>query len=135
MTYAQLAEHFRCSYAQARKAHKDYLEGRLSYGRTRRPKKRGRPPKTDGDATLLSQYETALAEMAASNFDPKERIVLLEKLTVIRQTIQKIELTHHLKRRDAEIIKRIIHRYEPEVSDDRVIAIYHEEVERWKASL
>ncbi len=67
-----------------------------------------------------------------SQLSPSTKIPLLEKLANIKKIIQHTTLENHLKRADAEIIARIIRRYEPEATNEDVIRIYREEYEKWQ---
>lgn len=131
LTYAELARQFGCTYDQARKAHHDYRDGGLTG--LRRPK--SKVIEMEG-SSLMEAFQTAVDRLNGdTELTGSELVVMLERLARARHTIQQMELTGHLRRTDAEIIARIIRRYEPEATDDRVIAIYREELELWKASV
>ena len=130
ITYGKLAERFNCTYNQAWQAHKDYQSGKLKEWRTKPNRRR-----SDGDTDLSYQYERGLEKLAEADLSASEHWAILDKALSIRKTMQQVELMGHLKRIDSEIIARIIRRYEPHATDDRVVAIYKEEEALCQASL
>lgn len=131
LTYGELAAQFNCTYDQARSSHHAYRDGQLSGTRTRRDK----GIEVEG-SSLLATFQTAMDKLNSDkNLSGAEMVVMLERLARARHTIQQMDLTGHLRSTDAALIARIIRRYEPDASDDEVIAVYREEVELWKASV
>jgi len=77
------------------------------------------------------QLNYCLAEMEINKkLALQSRIDLLYKTTRIRMHIQRVELESHLKRADAQLIANIIRRFEPDASDDMVVKIYNEELQK-----
>lgn len=64
-----------------------------------------------------------------------DKIQLLNKLVGTKAVAQKMSIESHIKTTDAEIIASIVRRYEPDASDERIILVYKEELEKWKQSL
>lgn len=134
-TIGEIAKRFNCTYNQARNAIKQYDAGMFN---------RDRPPKKDlsnilknntTEELLKKQYDKALAQLEVDDgIMAADRISYLDKLANINKSLQQVSLQNHLKRADAEVIARIIRRYEPEADDARIIAVYREEMERWKNS-
>ena len=135
-TIGEIAGKYKCTYAQARNALQQYKAGMLN---------RERPRKQDVSKILRDnkssdlfqkQFDLSLAMLEKDDRMPVgDRVVLLDKLAGINKTLQQISLQNHLKRTDAELIARVIRRYEPEASDETIIKIYHEELTIWKNSL
>ncbi len=131
LTYGELAKQFNCTYDQARSSHHAYRDGKLSGTRRRRDKR----SEVEG-SSLLATFQTAMDKLNSdTNLSGAEMVVMLERLARARHTIQQMDLTGHLRSTDASLIARIIRRYEPDASDDEVIAIYREEFELCKASV
>jgi hypothetical protein len=85
------------------------------------------------DELLEMQYHKSIAALESNhNLATDERIKLLESLFAMRKILQALKLENHIKRVDCCIIKLIIKKYAPEVTDDEVIKIYLEAVEKWK---
>ncbi len=137
LTYSELASMFNCTFYQARNAHQKYLTGALN-----RSKPRIRPAKIEhirieftADELLERQYHIAIASLEAEkNLLLEERVKMLNILFDNRKILQQVKLESHIKRADSAIIASIIRRFEPEASDERIITIYREELEKWKIS-
>lgn len=137
-TIPEIAQQFKVSYGQVKGAIDRYnkgLLGRSTQGNYQK-KKILEILKTQNDETVFKeQYNMALAQLSDEKIATSgERIKLLDQLVGIRKVLQQIELEGHIKRADAGIIKAIIRRYEPNASDDDIIKIYREELEKWKIS-
>lgn len=59
------------------------------------------------------------------------RVDMLYKIMRIRMFLQSVELESHIKRVDADIIGRIVRRFQPEATNDDIIKIYQEEYVKW----
>lgn len=136
ITYKQLAEKFGCSFHQARGAVKAFESGDLEYQKKRPPKKMQAvytvESKNDADRIdrLESITDNFLTYLEQAELQPDEKLQHINKLTQTLQTLQKMQLQAHLKEVDANIITRIIRRYEPNITNDEIIKIYHEEREQ-----
>lgn len=128
LTYRELAEQFGVSYDQARDACRKYDAGEL--GGRRKP----RQAKVEPGTELRDLFQRAVDHANAETLNAMELVSAVERLARSRHTIQQLELTGHMRATDAAIIAGIIRRYEPSADDDRVIQIYREECEKWKAS-
>lgn len=134
-SYHEIADNFNITYNQARSACVDYRAGKLH--RTKpRPKPKAIDEITDtfsADELLERQYHKAVAALESEkNLTVDERIKLLESLFQMRKILQNLRLESFIKRADAGVIKVIIKRFLPDATDDDVIKIYLEAVERWK---
>jgi replication initiation and membrane attachment protein DnaB len=133
-----IADKYQVSYEQARNAIKRSKEGRLGKIQTRSKKIKTDKIKAanpEPDSLLEMQYHQAVAQLEADQDMPADqRIALLDKLFSARKILQQVRLESHIKKTDAAIIAGIIRRYEPDASDERVITIYREELERWRSS-
>lgn len=135
-TVGEIAKRYKCTYNQARNAIEQYKAGKLNRERPKKPDVSKILESSNPDELFGKQYSLALAQLENDKGMPVgERIMMLDKLSGINKTLQQISLQNHLKRADAEFIARIIRRYEPEASDDRIVKIYHEELALWKNSL
>lgn len=134
-TFYEIAEEFNCTYDQARQAWRDYIDGKLTRRKPTRKKINVEDimTKDNADEILERQYHRAVAELEATNsISVEERVGLLEDLFSMRKILQQIKLENYIKRIDAGVIRILIRRYEPEATDDDVIRIYLESVEKWK---
>jgi transposase-like protein len=134
LSAVDVAEVFNVSEHQVRYACKQYDQGQLGTRprgvSTARIKTESKKP----DHVLMEeQFSRALGEMNTDDKIPLlQRVSMLESLTKIKQTVQRMTLQGHIKRADAEIIKLVIQSFIPDVSDEQVIKIYSEAYERWK---
>lgn len=124
MTFHQLAAQFNCTYNQAWRAHKLYKEGKLS-GKQGRAKVRT----ADTDPAFTELYKRAMEGLATSDLEGAELMRELERAANTMRIHQQVDLSGHIKRKDAHIIARIIRRFYPSASDKEVIEIYYEEME------
>lgn len=124
-TIAEIAAKYDCSYDQARNAIKAGEKGSLIRSK---PKKEDLyEPADDPDGDLEKEYARAVAALSAGDIGgAAAHTALLDKLVGVRKTLQQVRLQNHLRKSDAELIAAIIRRYEPEASDEEVIAIYKE---------
>jgi len=135
-TIGEIAGKYNCTYNQARNAIDQYNDGQLNRERPKKPDVSKILASNSGEELFQKQYNLSLAWLEKDETMPAgERIMLLDKLAGINKTLQQISLQNHLKRTDAELIARIVRRYEPEASDEQIIKIYHEELALWKTSL
>jgi len=134
MSAPQIAAHFQIPVHQARYAikkfaHEANISLRSAEGRSAAA--RLLEPSTDEPDAIRKQIRLTLAELDANpKMSPASRAEILFQITRIRQHLQSTELQAHLKRADAQIIKAIIKRFKPDVTDDDVIAIYSEDIEK-----
>lgn len=136
-TIAVIAEQFNCSYNQARNAINDYKSGKLHRTKPRAKYKSIEEVKEKytPDELLELQFHKSLAHLEKdAQIATDERIKLLEMLFSMRRILQNIRLESHIKRVDAGVIKEIIRKFIPDATDESVIKIYLEAVERWKAN-
>lgn len=124
-----IAEQFNITYDQAINAIAKNKRGELKIGRVRTPKV---DYKIDPNENLLKKnYDKALASLDQStHLDVLERISAIDKLTTISKTIQSMELQNHLKRLDADVIACIVRRFKPDATNEEIIKMYHEELEK-----
>lgn len=130
-----IAELFGVTYNQARRAITQWQRGELRKTKPRTKLKKIEEIRAEltPDETLERQFHFAVAQLeSTANLAADERIRLLESLFSMRKILQNIRLESHIKRTDAGVIKEIVRKYEPNASDDDVIKIYLEAVERWK---
>ncbi len=125
MTFHQLAAQFNCTYNQAWRAHKLYKEGKLS-GKQGRAKARS---VSEIDPTFTTLYERAMKGLSESDLQGAELMRELERAASTMRIHQQVDLSGHIKRKDAHIIARIIRRFYPAASDKEIIEIYYEEME------
>lgn len=137
MSVDEIAQKYNVTANQVRYALDQDKKGLLSKARARRTTKDVEKIKQEKspDVLLESQFHHALAQMEAKSFEPEERVMMLDKLFNMSKTLQATRLVGHLKRADAEIIGRIIRRYEPEADDQRIIQVYREELEKHRAAV
>ena len=87
------------------------------------------------DEILNGQIHYAAAQLDGDEkISAIDRIQLLQKLAQTKVTAQKMTIESHLKTADAVLIASIVRRYEPDATDERIIKIYYEELEKWKSS-
>jgi len=75
--------------------------------------------------TALSE---ALTDLENSKLQVDDRITNLRNLSIIDERLHEREIESHLKRYDAQLIKALIRRFIPEVTDEDVLKIYREEL-------
>jgi hypothetical protein len=137
-TFREAADKFGVTYDQARTAVQMYNDGLLTQRMPRRVQRAAVKIANDKtfDEILTDEFRTCVAAMQADNNMPVEtRVALLDRVTEIRRRVRAMNLEAHLKRGDADIIAAIVRRFEPDADDERVIAIYREEVELLKGAL
>lgn len=87
----------------------------------------------DETEAMKSQQKLILATLENDkNIPVQTRTQLLYTLTRIRMYLQRVELSAHLKKSDADIIGAIVRRFKPDVTNDEIVKIYYEELEKWK---
>lgn len=134
-TYYEISDTYSCTYEQARSACVAYKKGELT-----RVKSRAKTADVDeilenqtADDLLEKQYHTAVAQLQAeTKLSVEDRVKLLSSLFSMRKILQQLRLESFIKRADAGVIKIIIKKFLPDCTDDDVIKIYLEAVERWK---
>lgn len=131
-TYGEVAAEFGVTYDQARTAHKQHTSGALRTSKSR--SKRGKVEEiittTTADELIERQHLAALAELELDKkLGVSDRIEMLDTLCRIAKSSRTMRLEAHLKRLDAGVIARIVRRYEPDATDERVIEVYREETE------
>jgi hypothetical protein len=134
----EIAQKYNCTANQVRYALDQDKRGELrrSPGRTKYKDVEKVKSEKTADELLESQFQHAIAQLEADGkLAADMRIALLEKLFNMMKTLQATKLVGHLKRADALIIARIVKRYEPEATDQRVIEIYREELEKHRAAI
>lgn len=133
----EIAEKFKCTQQQVY----NYLrQGKKGLLKRVNERLKSKPLKDilsiqEPDSLLENQYKFAVAQLE-TNFElgAETRIALLDKLLTARKTLQQVKLEGHIKRADSQIIALIIRRYEPDATDEKIIQVYREEMERWKVS-
>jgi hypothetical protein len=133
----EISLHYNVTYDQARRAIMQDQAGELR--RTKPRAKKADVEKIievhDMDSLLEKQFHFALAQLERdATIAVDERVSLLDKLFSSRKILQQVRLESHIKRADSVIIAQIVRRFEPDASDERIIAIYKEELEKWKIS-
>ncbi|TAK59422.1 MAG: hypothetical protein EPO24_07745 [Bacteroidetes bacterium] len=87
---------------------------------------------SDPDDFLKFQTLRTLEKINSSTLPPEESVKALKDCSVILKDIHNREMQNKLKRGDAEIIAQLIRRFKPDASDEEVILIYSEELERYE---
>ena len=130
ISMSAIAEQFNVTVDQVNYAVQKSKKGELKLGRIRTKKINLDEIKSD-ENLLKVNYEKALKHLnSVDNIAVDDRINLLDKLANTSKTIQQMELQNHLKRLDANVIASIIRRFRPDATDDDIIKIYSEELEK-----
>lgn len=125
-----IAEQYNVTLDQVNYAIQKSKRGELKLGKIR-SKKINLDEIVTEENLLKTNYEKALKHLnTVDNIAVDDRINLLDKLANTSKTIQQMELQNHLKRLDANIIASIIRRFKPDATDDDIIKIYSEELEK-----
>lgn len=125
-----IAEQYNVTLDQVNYAIQKSRRGELKLGKIR-SKKINLDEIVTEENLLKTNYEKALKHLnSVDNIAVDDRINLLDKLANTSKTIQQMELQNHLKRLDANIIASIIRRFKPDATDDDIIKIYSEELEK-----
>lgn len=134
LTGQEIADHFQISKGQAYYAIKRYVNSaKMLIGNRSGKVSNARllEPYTDETEAIKKQIRIALGQIDSDDsMAIANRVELLHKITRIRQYLQMTDLQSHLKRADAAIIAAIIRRFVPDITDDDIIKIYHEELEK-----
>jgi hypothetical protein len=131
----EIADTFEVTYNQARTAIIMDSKGELL-----RVKPRQKPgdvikikESDSADNILEKQYHHAAAQLESDmTIAVDQRIEMLGKMFFMRKTLQQVRLQNHIRRTDAGILAVIVRRYNPDATDEDIIAIYHEALEIWK---
>lgn len=140
LSYSLIADQFHVEYDQVVYACLKYKAGKLTVCKPSSQKGKLRlarqiASEEEPDNVLALQFRFAISQLEADkDMNVADRVVLLDKLASIRKLIQQIELEGHIKRTDAGVIANIIRRFQPESTNDDVVKIYREELEKWKIS-
>lgn len=134
---ADLADRKNITYNQARNIMRKGKGGKLAAPNVlTRKKDLTKALQKDFDAILNEQIKYAAAQLDVdTGMNAVDRVTMLHKLAATKKEAQKMSIEAHLKTTDAVLIAAIIRRYEPDATDDRVIKIYYEELEKWKHSV
>ena len=135
-TVADIAGQYKCTSNQVRSALEQHKLGNLM----RTPPKQGRKAvdikkSTAPEELFNAQFHLALSQLESDdNINVSDRVILLDKLSGIQKNIRQMNLEAHLKSKDAGLIANIIRRFMPEATNEQIIFIYREELEKWKIS-
>lgn len=133
---ADLADRKNITYNQARNIMRKGKGGKLAAPSVMRKKDLTKSLQKDFDEILNEQLKYAAAQLDVdTGMNAVDRVTMLHKLASTKKETQKMSIEAHLKTTDAVLIAAIIRRYEPDATDDRVIKIYYEELEKWKHSV
>ncbi len=83
----------------------------------------------DLDDFQLFLLMSALEDAASSNLEPAEKVKLVKDIEIIQTKITQRQLKGNIRRPDAEVIARIVRRFNPKATDKEIVAIYKEEME------
>lgn len=72
---------------------------------------------------------SALEDAATTKMEPADKVKLVKDIEVIQTKVAARQLKNNLRRPDAEVIARIIRRFQPNATDKDIISIYKEEAE------
>ena len=89
---------------------------------------------TGPDDFLKYQTLKMMEETNNSNLPIAEKIKVLKDCSGVLRDIHNREMQNKLKRGDAEILAQIIRRFLPDATDDQIILIYSEELQKYEAS-
>jgi len=135
MTYYELADKYHCTYHQARGAYIDYRDGKLTRTKSRINIKDVKEIMLiqTADELLEKQYHTAIAALEIENkISIEDRVKLLESLFSMRKILQQLNIEKFMKNTDAGVVRIIIQKYVPDLTNDEFVKIYLEAKERWK---
>lgn len=134
---AEVAKKFNCTPRQVLYAEERYKKGDFDGKGNKGVIERSRITAAGIDMTeaLEDELRMVLAQLGSEDLTATQRITVLEKYMSMRRNQQMLALESHIKRTDAAIIKLIVQRFVPDISDEDVIKIYREAYETWKHSL
>ncbi|MEO9879690.1 MAG: DUF1804 family protein, partial [Lentilitoribacter sp.] len=135
-TYADVAREFHVSYDQARNA----CIGRTTAKKGKDSAKRShsrRPTANTVENEARSifelyehEYKATLLQMQKDkNLSVNERVKLLTTLADGKAKMQRVEIEHHLKRADANVVSRLVRLFQPDATDTDVVKYYKEAAE------
>jgi hypothetical protein len=81
---------------------------------------------------LKDALESSVIDLEKRNYAPDDKISLIEKASRLLKNLQAMELQSHMKGTNAELIIRIMLRFNPDLSIDEIKKIYLEETEKLK---
>jgi len=135
-THEQLAERFNVDVHKVKYALEKFAERAELLNNTRkgiRIKSRIIAGSITDTEILKTQLNLCLAELENNQeMNINSRMDLVAKAMRVKSQLQAIEIESHIKRFDAALIKAIIKRFNPAVTDDDVIRIYNEEYTTWQ---
>lgn len=137
-SFVEAAEKHGVSYDQARNACMKFSKGELKRANIPAKKKSSKviiPNVTSSDVSLIEIYNSVLIEIqSAEDMEYGEKVYLLDKLSSIKKKIQAVDLKTHIKSVDAKVIAEIIRRFEPDATDEEILNIFYEALEKCKNS-
>lgn len=135
VSVTKVASSFNVTVAQARYAIEQYRLGALGTKPTK-------PKQADVSAVVENRTEIEIMEQTAKlllaslsvdkNLTINDRVKMLSDLSSVIKTTHNLSLTNHIRKADALVIASIIRRFKPDASDNDIIRIYAEEVEKCK---
>ncbi len=135
-TYAEVMRRFNVSYDQARNActgrtvaKKGKDSSNRKYSRRPSQKRINNDERSMFDLFENERKATLLQMESDKNLSAEDRVNLLTKLADGWAKVQRVELEHHLKRTDANIVARLVRLFVPDATDTDVIKYYHEAAE------
>jgi len=84
---------------------------------------------TDLDDFQIFLLMDSLEDLARYDMSPKEKIELVKNIETIQTKIQQRQLQNNMRRPDAELISRIIRRFNPSATNKEIVQIYAEEMD------
>jgi len=132
LTHDELAQIFECTIPQARYALQKYAELSELAQNTQRGKQvlqnLVKDTIDDEVEVLNSQVRSIIAALEVDqDMAISTRLQHLNNIMTIRQKIQAMSLSTHMKNVDAKIVAAIVRRFMPNASDDDIVKIYQEE--------
>lgn len=132
-----VAIHFGCTPAQVRYAVERAEAGVIAVRRTRLTDE-GRTAVAMASKTVEQMFEEELhrsvAQIASDAEMPADkRVQLLGSLARMKRTLQETAIEGHIRTGDATFLARLVRRFLPASTDDDVILILREELEKWRA--
>ena len=130
----------RNGYAHVQKAHAIALET-YATATTSRSAPFAHRLLVQGGGVKVKQWREEFLHLAdrveiqsAEDMEYGEKVYLLDKLSSIKKKIQAVDLKTHIKSVDARVIAEIIRRFEPDATDEDILNIFYEALEKCKNS-
>lgn len=152
VSFESVAEAFRVTPMQVRRAVEAYRKGAFSGRRVKT--RRARPSAaelkhtkqldaaavletmSDSDERFEDEYRRIVLDIAAdTELTTTERVSLMHKAMQVRTSMQRVALETHMGSINAEFVRQIVLYFRPQATDDDIAKIVLEVRQTWKASL